>query len=58
MPIIQLGARTRDFFQDVGGLGSPYKWLGRLIVMVEVVLDARDQLFHVAKDTTADTLVG
>src|SRR6266516_6399589 len=58
MPIIQLGARTLDLLQNVGCFGRPYEGLGRLIAMVDVVLDGPDQLFDVAKDATSDALVG
>jgi hypothetical protein len=52
LSIIQGSSGALHFFQDVARLGGPNKWLGILVVAVDVISNGHDQLLDIAEDVT------
>ena len=50
--------RSLDLFQDVRGLCSPDERFGLFVMAVHVLVDGHDQLLHIAKDATAEAVLG
>ena len=58
MSIIESGAGALDFFEDVRRLGCPDKWLGIVVVAIDVLVNGRNQFLDISKDTSPETMLG